>query len=72
MNPVKIEYYDRKGALLKTATFTDYKRYGAFWRVGQIEMTNHQTKKRSVLAWKKQVLPAGLDEDTFDRDALDE
>jgi len=28
LNPNKIEYYDRKGELLKTALFKDYKKFG--------------------------------------------
>ncbi|MBI2570733.1 MAG: outer membrane lipoprotein-sorting protein [Candidatus Schekmanbacteria bacterium] len=56
MNPTKIEYYDRKGELLKTAIFSDYRKTGQWWRPFRIEMANHQTKKSSVLTWTKREL----------------
>ncbi|MEL6546224.1 MAG: outer membrane lipoprotein-sorting protein [Myxococcota bacterium] len=71
MNAAKIEYYDRKGELLKTGTFKDYEKVAGFWRVGEIEMVNHQTKKKSSLAWKKRELKVALEEDNFDSDELD-
>jgi len=70
LNPVKIEYYDRKGELLKTARFTGYRRYGQFWRMGQIEMTNHQTRKRSIVRWKKRALGRDLDPEDFESENL--
>lgn len=71
MNPVKIEYYDRKGELLKTSVFNDYKKVDGLWRVGSIDVLNHQTKKRSTLTWKTRELKVDLDEDEFDSDELD-
>ena len=39
----KIEFYDRKKALLKTLTFGDYKIYlDKFWRPSSYKMINHQ------------------------------
>lgn len=70
MNAVKIEYYDRKGELLKTAEFKGFKKYGKYWRVGRIEMLNHQTRKRSILDWKERKLGVDIDEDDFDSDEL--
>lgn len=52
-NPLKIEYYDRKGELLKVATFQDYTQYDQLWRVNKIEMLNVQTKKKSIITWSK-------------------
>ncbi|MEM6731709.1 MAG: outer membrane lipoprotein-sorting protein [Myxococcota bacterium] len=71
MNAVKIEYYDRKGELLKTGKFTGYKKVSGLWRAAAIEMTNHQTKKSSTLTWKERTLKVELDEDEFDSDELD-
>lgn len=56
MNPLKIEYYDRRGDLLKTATFSNYQKHGKHWRVGTIDMVNHQTRKTSRLVWKTRKL----------------
>ena len=71
MGPAKIEYYDRKNELLKIGLFKDYQKFGKFWRVGAIEMSNVQTKKRSVLAWKMRKLGEELDEDDFESDELE-
>jgi len=72
MNPLRIDFYDRKDELLKTAVFTGYKKFGNLWRSGKIEMTNVQTKKKSILTWHDRKLgvevasavfePAGLAE----------
>ncbi len=70
MNPLKIEYFDRKDELLKTAVFSGYAKHGKWWRVGQIDMFNAQTKKRSILTWSKRQLGVELDEDDFESDAL--
>lgn len=72
MNPVKIEYYDRKNELLKVAEFTGYKKHGRFHRWAAIDMRNVQTKKRSILTWKTRELPVTLDEDDFESDALED
>jgi hypothetical protein len=50
--PLKIEFYDRKDALLKTLTVHDYKQYqNQFWRPDRQEMLNHQSKKNTTLLW---------------------
>jgi hypothetical protein len=59
--PRKIDYFDRKGALLKTLSFEDYKLYnGHFWRAGKMTMVNHQTGRSTVLLWKDYKFGTGL------------
>jgi hypothetical protein len=70
MNPLKIEYYDRKGELLKTATFSGYNKQGKWWRPGSIVMVNHQTKKESHLTWRERKLGIALKEKAFESDEL--
>ncbi len=57
MNPVKVEYYDRKKELLKVAEFSNFKDYKVggkdMWRSNKINMNNVQTKKRSIFEWKE-------------------
>ncbi len=71
LQPSKIEYYDRKSELLKTATFSGYQKQKNFWRAGQIDMINHQTKKQSVLSWKKRELGVQLAETEFRSEGLE-
>lgn len=71
MNPTKIEYYDRKGELLKTATFSGYAKFGRWWRAAKIVMVNHQTKKESHLTFGERKLEVALADNEFQSDALD-
>ena len=44
--PMKIEFYDRKGALLKTLTYSGMRQYlSQYWRADRMYMENHQTGK---------------------------
>ena len=69
-SPLKMEYYDRKGDLLKTATFRNYSQFGTLWRVGEIHMHNAQTQKQSIITWKKRKVGVELDTDIFDSSLL--
>jgi outer membrane lipoprotein-sorting protein len=69
-NPLKIEYYDRKGELLKTATFDGYQKLGKFYRPGKLSMINHQTKKSSVLTFSGRKLGEALKDKDFESDSL--
>ena len=55
----KIDFYDRKNALLKTLIYEDYRRYlDKYWRANVLKMTNHQTGKSTDLltdSWKFRV-----------------
>jgi hypothetical protein len=66
----QIEYYDRKSELLKTATFSDYKEIDGVWRVGKIEMKNHQNDKSTVLIWKEDKVKVGLTAKEFNKRVL--
>ena len=59
--PRKIDYYDRKGDLLKTLTFDGYKMYqGAYWRPAKMVMVNHQTGRSTELLWNEYEFNTGL------------
>lgn len=69
--PLKIEFYDRKAALLKTLTYTNYKQYeGKFWRPDDMSVVNHLTKKSTDLHWKDYRFKTGLNARDFDRNSL--
>jgi len=68
---LRVEYYDRKGDLLKTLTMHEYEQYGGrFWRALRMEMVNHQTGKSTTLRWRGYELGVGLDERDFDQASL--
>jgi len=69
--PLKVEYYDRKNALLKTLTFQGYHQYlGRFWRADRFYMVNHQTGKTTELVWRNYRFQTGLTDRDFDRNSL--
>lgn len=72
MQPLKIEYFDRKGELLKTATFSGYTKHGKWFRAADLTMVNHQTKKQSKLAWRERKVGIELRAKEFESDELDD
>lgn len=66
----KVEYYDRKSELLKTALFQDYKKISGVWRVGKMTMNNHQNDKKTILIWKNETIKNGLKERNFHKRVL--
>jgi hypothetical protein len=71
MNPTKVEYFDRKGELLKTALFSAFVKQNKWWRVGKIVMVNAQTKKESHLTWTDRKIEQPLSPDDFRSDGLE-
>ncbi|MBT6274252.1 MAG: outer membrane lipoprotein-sorting protein, partial [Chromatiales bacterium] len=68
---VKIEYYDRKNALLKTLTLGEFKQYlDRFWRPSDMHMVNHQTGKSTGLVWADYQFASGLGDRDFNRNSL--
>ena len=61
----KIEYYDRKKQLLKTATFSEYKKLGEVNRIGKIRMDNVQNDKTTILIWSEEKIKTGLSSKKF-------
>jgi len=67
----KVDYYDRKNALLKTLTMNDYKQYlGQFWRAGEMFMQNHLTGKSTLLKWTDYAFNTDLDKSDFTKVSL--
>jgi len=68
---LKVDFYDRKDALLKTLTYEDYEQYlGRHWRPAYMLMVNHQTGKSTELHWEAYDFQVGLEEVDFNRAAL--
>ena len=68
---LKSVYYDRKNALLKTLTLSNYKLYeGKYWRPSNLTMINHQNGKSTKLAFNNYRFKTGLTAKTFTKNAL--
>jgi len=68
---IKIVFYDRKNALLKTLTYQDYHQYlNRYWRANIMNIENHQTQKGTTVTWKNYRFRTGLTERNFDRSSL--
>ena len=61
----KVEFYDRRGDLLKTLKLTDYRDYGGVWRSHHFAMENHQTGKSSEMIYTDYRFDADLDVGDF-------
>lgn len=72
--PQKVEYFDRRGELLKTATFSDIKPHQhegrTFHRAGKIHMKNVQTQKESIFEWTQRTLGVTHNVSDFEQRAL--
>lgn len=70
--PLRIDYYDRSDAPLKTLSFRGYRlRAGRFWRPDEMEMVNHQTLASTTLRWNTYRFGVGLSARDFEPAALD-
>ncbi|MBT2971828.1 MAG: outer membrane lipoprotein-sorting protein [gamma proteobacterium symbiont of Ctena orbiculata] len=68
---LKIDYYDRKNAPLKTLVFRGYRQYlDQYWRADEMFMENHQTGKSTLLTWKEYNFRTGLTDGDFNKNSL--
>jgi outer membrane lipoprotein-sorting protein len=68
---LKVEFYDRKSALLKTLTAGKYEKYlQQYWRAMELVMDNHQTGKMTRLVYDNYRFRTGLSVADFNRNAL--
>ena len=68
---MKVEFYDRKEALLKTLTYNEYNQYlDQYWRAHRMEMVNHQTGKSTTLEFANFVFQDGLSDREFEQTSL--
>ncbi len=61
----KVEFYDRRGDLLKTLTLNEYRDYDGVWRSQRMEMVNHQTLKSTDFIYGDYTFDIGLDDGDF-------
>jgi outer membrane lipoprotein-sorting protein len=67
----QVEYYDRKGELLKTMELQNYQQYlDQYWRPGRLVMINRQNGNSTALEFSDYQFRTGLTEGDFTRGAL--
>ncbi|MEM9544617.1 MAG: outer membrane lipoprotein-sorting protein [Bacteroidota bacterium] len=67
----KVDFYDRKNALLKTLVYKGYKQYkGKHWRPETMVMTNHQSNKETELIFTNYNFEINLSDKDFTQSAL--
>ena len=67
----KVDFYDRKNALLKTLSYKGYKMYkNKYWRAATMLMVNHQSNKETTLQFSNYNFDLELSEDDFSQNAL--
>ncbi|MEE4381433.1 MAG: outer membrane lipoprotein-sorting protein [Pseudomonadales bacterium] len=69
---VRVEYFDRKGDLLKVLEATEWERSPeGYWRARRMDMRNELTGRRTELLWEPHAFGTGLDADDFTPEALE-
>lgn len=71
--PIKVESYNQRDELLKTATLGPYEKHGKnFLRATKIKMVNHQTKRSSTFTWSEstRVIGKKIPDHKFDSNSL--
>lgn len=67
----KIEFYERRGDLLKTQLIDNYRQYpGNVWRAHHFSMQNHQTGKSTELIYSDYQFKTGLKDKDFSKAVL--
>jgi hypothetical protein len=61
----KVEFYDRRGDLLKVLELNDYRSYEGIWRAHHLSMSNVQTNKQTDLLYGDYTFGTGLAENDF-------
>ena len=68
---MQVNYYDRKGDILKTNTLSGYQQYlQRHWRADEMEMVNHQSGKSTLLKFHGYQFQSGLKDSDFSSSAL--
>lgn len=67
----RIDYYDRRGDLLKSMYLRGYEQYlDRYWRASEMVMQNHQSGKSTTLNFTHFTFRHGLTENDFNRSSL--
>jgi hypothetical protein len=67
----RVDFYDRRGELLKTLRLEDYRVYdGSYWRAHRLAMVNHRTGKSTDLVYQDYVFDSGMTDQDFVKGAL--
>ena len=71
----EVQFFDRRGGLLKTLTLEDYRPYTAgdgleVWRAHTLKMVNHQTGKETDLVYGEYAFNTGLSDGDFEKGML--
>ncbi len=66
----KVEFYDRKDALLKTLILSDYREYDGVWRAHSLKMVNAQNGKETELVYGDFEFKTGLGANDFEQGVL--
>jgi len=63
--PVKVEFYDRMGELLKTLVASDITKEDGFWTSRKLEMSNHKRNHRTIIAMESIAYNIAMKESLF-------
>jgi hypothetical protein len=65
LTTLKVEFYDRMGALLKTLRASEIVKQGNYWTTRKLEMTNHQRNHKTLITLDRIEYDLAMDESMF-------
>jgi len=76
MNAIKVDYFNKRNELMKTAIFENFKEFPVnnkkIFRANKIHMKNLLTKKESILTWSNRKLGVKHKDNLFKKEGLNE
>ncbi len=68
---IKVDFYDKQKALLKTLEVNDIKKVDGFWTAGSMTMTNHQVDHKTIMHFNSVAFNITLDDNLFTVNTLE-
>lgn len=69
--PIKIDFYDRHGELLKSMTLSDIRNTGVFWKAFKLEMENFQQKHKTIIEYQNIKYNSNLENSLFEVSSIE-
>ena len=63
--PIKVDYYDRHGQLLKSMKLSDFRQNQGFWKAFKLEMQNFQQNHKTIINYQKVKYDSNLKDRLF-------
>ena len=69
--PIKIDFYDRHGELLKSMVLSDFRNTDGFWKAFKLEMENFQQKHKTIIEYQNVKYNSNLEDNLFEVSSIE-